>query len=116
MGIFDWLFTKHEGSREPRSQKSIVQESAQTVGLTVRMERVDPPPVAFDNFTGEIAGVPVRAEVPIEAKAKCERLLKKTSRTDSEIEFLHYNYWVNVYYKNERHGPWYQRCVDLLST
>lgn len=104
MGIFDWLFKKDEGSRESASQKSIFQESVPNVMFTVRMERVDPPPVAFDNFTGEIAGVPVKAEVPIEAKAECERLLKKKNRTDSENEFLYYNYWVNVYYKNERHG------------
>jgi hypothetical protein len=104
MGIFDWLFKKNEGSKESTRQKSVVQESVQNVTLTVRMERVDPPPVASDNFTGDIAGEPVKAEVPIEAKAECERLLKKKNRTDSENEFLHNNYWVNVYYKGERHG------------
>jgi len=103
MGIFDWLFKKNEGSKESTSQKSITQESIPNVAFTVRMERVDPQPVASDNFNGVIDGEPVKADVPIEAKAECERLLKK-NRTDSENEFLHHNYWVNVYYKNERHG------------
>jgi hypothetical protein len=75
-----------------------------SVTFTVSVERVAPPPVAYDNFTYEIAGAQVRAEVPTEAKAECERLLRKTKRTDSENEYLHDNYWVNVYYKNQRHG------------
>lgn len=55
-------------------------------------------------FTTEILGVPVRAEVPMEIKAECERLLCKEYRTNDENDYLHYNYWVNVFYKNERHG------------
>lgn len=104
MGIFDWLFKKSEASNESKNQKSVSPESIPNVTFTVRMERVDPLPVAVESFNGKIAGEPVKAEVPIEAKAECERLLKKKNRTDSESEFLYYNYWVNVYYKNERHG------------
>lgn len=104
MGLFDWLFKKNEGASRTTSQTKINSESIPNVTFTVRMERVEPSPVVFESFTSEIAGVQVKAEVPIEAKAECERLLKKESRTDDENEYLYYNYWVNVYYKNERHA------------
>jgi hypothetical protein len=106
MGIFDWLFKKNEKPKPKESAKQItsIQESTPLVTFTVKMERVDPSPTAFDYFTSDIAGSPVRAEVPIEGKAKCERLLNKKTRTVLENDFLHHNYWVNVYYKDERHG------------
>lgn len=92
MGIFDWLFQKNE----PLKELTLPSKT-----LTVREESVE---IAYDNFSGEIAGFPVRAEVPIKAKAECEKLLRKPSRTYDENEYLHDNYWVNVYYKGERHG------------
>jgi hypothetical protein len=94
MGIFEWLFGKNE-KRE---------STVPSITFAVRLETVEPPPVAYEDFTGELAGVPVRAAIPTKAKAECERLLRKPNRTDSENEYLHYNYWVNVYYKNERHS------------
>jgi len=56
------------------------------------------------SFSTTITGAPVRAEVPVEAKAMCDKLLRKPNRTWSENEYLHKNYWVTVYYKGERHG------------
>ena len=108
MGVFDWLFRKSEKSAESSiktKQKPTMQvPTAPCFTFTMRMEKVALPPIAFDIFTCEIAGSPVRAEVPVEAKAKCERLIRKSNRSVSENEFLHNNYWVNVYYKNEHHG------------
>jgi len=95
MGIFEWLFGKNE-----RREESTVP----SVTFAVRSEQVEPSPVAYEDFTSEVAGAPVRAEVPVEAKAECERLLKKSNRTDSDNTYLHHNYWVNVYYKNQRHS------------
>jgi hypothetical protein len=46
----------------------------------------------------------VRAEVPVESKAKCDKLLRKPNRTSYDNEYLNDNYWVNVYYKGQRHG------------
>lgn len=103
MGLFDRLFKKIDGSSRATNQTRISSESIPNVTFTVRTERVEPSPV-FDYFASKIAGVPVKAEVPMEAKAECERLLKKENRTEDENEFLYYNYWVNVYYKDERHG------------
>lgn len=91
MGLFDWLFKKNGDSTKATNPKPTDKGLDPIVTFTVRMEQVDPPPVAVETFTGEIAGVPVRAEVPIEAKAECERLLKKKSRSESENEFLYYN-------------------------
>jgi hypothetical protein len=95
MGIFEWLFGKNEKGRE---------STVPSVTFTVRLEKVEPAPIAYEEFTDEIAGAPVRAEVPIEAKTECERLLRKSNRSDADNRYLHDNYWVNVYYKNERHS------------
>lgn len=46
----------------------------------------------------------MRAEVPVEAKTNCEKLLRKPDLTWSEDEYLRKNYWVSVYYKGQRHG------------
>ena len=59
--------------------------------------------VECETFTTEILGAPVKAEVPIEIKAECERLFCKEYRTNDENSYFD-KYWVNVYYKNERHG------------
>lgn len=104
MGIFDWLFRKSETPKVATQRTTKVQESIPSVTFTVRMERVEPPPTVFEKYNSTVAGEQVRAEVPIEAKAECERLLKKKNRTASECDFLHNNYWVNVYYKGERYG------------
>lgn len=104
MGIFDWLFKKSEEPKVSSRQTSTIREPIPIATFTVRMERVDPPPTAFEQYNCTIAGEQARAEVPIEAKAECERLLKKKNRTASECDYLHSNYWVNVYYKGERYG------------
>jgi hypothetical protein len=95
MGLFDWILRKKENHDKT---------SVPAVKLTVSVEKCEPSPVMYNNFSSEIAGEPVKAEVPTEARAECERLLRKPKRSDSENEYLHYNYWVNVYYKGERHG------------
>lgn len=95
MGLFDRLLRKNENHEKT---------SVSAITLTVSIEKGEPPPVMYDNFSSEIAGEPVRAEVPTETRAECERLLQKQKRTDSENDYFHYNYWVNVYYKGERHG------------
>lgn len=95
MGVLDRLFGKKEDRDKP---------IASGPTLTLSIEKVEPPSVVYDNFSSEIAGEPIRAEVPREAKAECERLIRKSNRTHGENEYLHYNYWVNVYYKGERHG------------
>jgi len=92
MGVFDWLFRKNETNKE---------STLPGITLTVREEK---PEIAYNNFSGKISGFPVRAEVPVKAKVECEKLLRKTNRTYDENEYLHDNYWVNVYYKEERHG------------
>jgi len=95
MGLFDWIF-----GRNVRNRK----ESADSpVNLTFRVETVKTQEVR-DSFSGMIAGVPIRAEVPTEAKAKCDKLLRKQNRTSYDNEYLNDNYWVNVYYKGQRHG------------
>lgn len=101
MGILDWLFPKnkqHEESKVPR------------ITLSVRTEIVETP-ISYNTFSSEIAGVPISAEVPSEAKSKCDELLQKSNRTSDEDEYLHDNYWVNVYYKGVRHG--YHGINDL---
>jgi hypothetical protein len=95
MGIFEWIFGKNRKRAE-----STVPSVNFSVSLETRT--VEAPPVA--HFSGEIAGAPARAEVPIEAKTECERLLRKSNRSDADNTYLHDNYWVNVYYKNERHA------------
>ena len=102
MGIINWLFGKSN-----KDESSTVL----TVTSSVRSETVAPAPIAYETFTAEIAGAPIKAEVPIEAKAECERLLRKSNRTDADNTYLHDNYWVTVYYKNERHG--YHGINDL---
>lgn len=92
MGIFDWLSRKNETLKE---------STLPNITLTIHTEEIE---TAYNNFSGEIAGSSVRAEVPIKAKTECEKLLRKPNRTYDENEYLHDNYWVNVYYKGERHG------------
>jgi len=104
MGIFDWLFKRSDSPKVPPLQTTTIQESIPSVTFTVRMERVEPSPTAFEKYNCIISGEQVRAEVPIEAKTECERLFGKKNRTALECDFLHHNYWVNVYYKGERYG------------
>jgi len=101
MGILDWLFPKNNQDEESK---------APSIALTFRVEKVAPP-ISYNTFSSEIAGAPVRAEVPSEAKTRCDELLRKSSRTADEDEYLHDNYWVNVYYKGVRHG--YHGINDL---
>jgi hypothetical protein len=96
MGFFDWLSRKKEDSDKP-----IPPGPTFTLTIEKEIKRI---PVAYDNFSGQIAGEPIRAEVPREEKAKCERLYEKSKRTQDDIDYLHGNYWVNVYYKGERHA------------
>jgi len=101
MGLLDWLFPKnkqHEESKVP------------SITLSVRTEIVETP-ISYNTFSSEIAGVPIKAEVPSEAKTKCDELIRKSNRTSDEDEYLHDNYWVNVYYKGVRHG--YHGINDL---
>ena len=100
MGIFDRLFNKNKQHEE---------SNAPNVTFTIRIE--ESPPPAYDTFSSEIEGVPIRAEVPIEAKIKCDELLLKPNTTSDEDEYLHDNYWVNVYYKGVRHS--YHGVNDL---
>ena len=95
MGLFDWIFRKQVKKREELVDPGVI--------LTFPVERVKTQE-ACDSFSHIIAGVPVRAEVPIESKAKCDKLLRKPNRSAYDNEYLNSNYWVNVYYKGERHG------------
>jgi hypothetical protein len=95
MSIFQWLFGKTEKHRE---------SSGPSVTITACLEKVEPSPTAYEEFTGEIAGAAVRAEVPIDAKTECERLLRKSNRSNTDNTYLHDNYWVTVHYKNACHG------------
>lgn len=88
MGILDWLFGK----------------TAPNVTIKVQIREEEPSPANYQTFSGKISGTPIKAEVPVEAKAECERLLRKSNRSYDENEYLYKNYWVNVYYKGERHG------------
>lgn len=88
MGIFERLFGK----------------TAPSVAIKVQMREEEPNPDDYHIFSGKIAGFPIKAEVPFEAKAECERLFRKSNRSYEENEYLYFNYWVNVYYKGERHG------------
>lgn len=97
-GVIQGWFRNIVKSEEPHTR------NAPGVTFTVTVETVAPPQVAHDTFTCDIAGVRATAVVPTEAKAECERLFRKTNRTDSENTYLHDNYWVNVYYKNKRHA------------
>lgn len=94
MSLLNWLFPKNkrrDESKVPSITLSISTEIVKTA-------------ISYNTFSSEIAGVPISAEVPSEAKTKCDELLRKSSRTVDEDEYLHNNYWVNVYYKGERHG------------
>ena len=102
MGIIKWLLEK--SNKEENS-------TVLTVTSSMRLETVEPASIAYETFTAEIGGEPIKAEVPIEAKAECERLLRKSNRTAADNTYLHENYWVTVYYKNERHG--YHGINDL---
>jgi hypothetical protein len=104
MGLLDWLFPKnkqnemHDVPKVPDITFSITTEIVKT-------------PISYNIFSSEIEGVPIKAEVPSEAKTRCDELLRKSSRTADEDEYLHDNYWVNVYYKGVRHG--YHGINDL---
>lgn len=101
MGIFDWLSPKNKQHKE---------SNVPSLTFSVRSEIVETS-IPYNTFTTEIAGTPIRAEVPYEAKAKCENLLLKLNRSFADNEFLHENYWVNVYFKGIRHG--YHGINDL---
>ena len=94
-GLLGWLF----GIRGKTPEQSIDL----SVNLTFRAEKAKTQE-GCSSFSGFIAGIPVRAEVPVESKAKCDKLLRKPNRTSYDNEYLHDNYWVNVYYKGQRHG------------
>jgi hypothetical protein len=101
MGFFDWLFPKNKKHEESK---------ASSISFSIRTEIVETP-ISYDTVSAEIAGMPIKAEVPSEAKTRCDELLRKTNRTIDENEYLHNNYWVNVYYKGIRHG--YHGIHDL---
>jgi putative phage-type endonuclease len=94
-GLLGWLF----GIRGKTPEQSIDL----SVNLTFRAEKAKTQE-GCSSFSGFIAGIPVRAEVPVESKAKCDKLFRKPNRTSYDNEYLHDNYWVSVYYKGERHG------------
>jgi hypothetical protein len=58
----------------------------------------------YESFTTEIAGARVLAHVPVAAKKTCERLMRKSDHDEDERDYLHENYWVEVYYRGQRHG------------
>jgi len=58
----------------------------------------------YERFTTEIAGECVLARVPVAAKKKGERLMRKSDHDEDESDYLHENYWVEVYYRGQRHG------------
>ena len=95
VGLLSRLF----GIRGETPEQSISPSN----NLAIGTER-DKTREGYSSFSGEIAGVLVRAEVPVESKAKCDKLLCKAKRTAADNEYLHDNYWVNVYYKGQRHG------------
>lgn len=101
MGILDWLSSKNKQHKEA---------NVPSITFSVQSE-IDETPIPFNTFTTEIAGTSIRAEVPYEAKTKCENLLLKLNRSFEDNQFLHENYWVNVYFKGVRHG--YHGINDL---
>lgn len=100
MGLLDWLSSKNKQHKEA---------NVPSITFSVRSEIVETP-IPVNTFTTEIAGTPIKAEVPYETKAECEKLLLK-DRSFEDNQFLHENYWVNVYFKGVRHG--YHGINDL---
>lgn len=98
MAIFSWLF------RKSRPDQQSEESRVPSVSFTLGVEKADAPTVTHESFTCQIAGAPATAEVPIDAKAECEQLLRKSNRSPAENTYLHDNYWVNVYYKGQRHS------------
>ena len=66
MGLFDWIFRKQVKNREELVDPGVT--------LTFRAERVKTQE-ACDSFSHIIAGVPVRAEVPIEKEGDVHKII-----------------------------------------
>jgi hypothetical protein len=94
-GLFGWLL----GSFASTDDQLIDGRAIMTF-----RDKESPTQDSSRSFSATIAGFPVRAEVPIETKAKCDRLLAKPNPTLSDNEYLNQNYWVTIYYKGQRHG------------
>lgn len=58
----------------------------------------------FQIFSYEIAKLPIKAEIPLTKKKECDKILTKKHLSQDDIDYLHSGYWINVYYKNQRHG------------
>jgi len=58
----------------------------------------------FKIVTSEIAKLPIKAKIPLTEKKECDKLLNKKHLSQDDISYLHSGYWINVFYKNQRHG------------
>lgn len=99
MGIFDWLFGKQEPARIPVAN---APEVSFGVSVVVSYEGKG----ELKTYTTEIDGHKIRAEVPVEQKAVCDKILRKKDWTREDRETMYETYWVDFYVDGDlrRHG------------